>query len=871
MGQWNTVCTKLKIMTAFLAFAAAFLLPVQSLAEVLYLPDVTPAMSKASYWSDKLGDPERLLAGLSDVTAQNLEIWKTSKETRNMAKWSQAEYDACARVKTLMSGARSDADYFYSVGARYDADGNRVSKAELYEPLIALCQDPDVDLTGGVQMRKTLYAVCTTRTSLLAYPTTQTLRDDPNDPDFDYNFLTLVKVNEPVLLRTRSADGKYYAALTCCGTGWIAAEDVAICKDREEWLDAWNYPSDQLLVVYDDKIFTEASNSQPETANRRLTMGTRLQLAGADEIRGRISNRTAHNNHAVWMPVRKEDGTYEKKLGLIGENRKVSEGYLPLTAENIMMVAMNQLGDTYGWGSMLQSDDCSGFCRDVYACFGLDLPRGCGRNNGVIKEYPLSGLSDADKTALIKKLPIGTILSFPGHEMLYLGYEGDKLYVLSSVSNIRLPGASSNTRVRGAVINTLDIWRANNRSWLNNLTLALIPFYQSGHADYVFSVAKAEIGGAEDRVYDGEAQTFIPAVRVNGTLLTEGEDYTIAFRDNTDAGNASVTIEGKGLYYGTAESAFLITKRPVTVTAKDQTVEAGEDILTGTDQVVLEGAANGHRLVSAELTAGNTARVTANGRIKVSEAVITDGTADVTANYSITYQKGTLTVTEKETEPEPKKEEETKKPEETKEPEETKTPEEKQPYTLLVSMKARGKTSLKLSWTKIPEASGYDIYMAQCNTKGKRYRYKRVKTIQKAGTASWTRKKLKKKTSYKACIKAFTKVNGKKKYLAKSPAAHAYTSGGNTKYTNPKSIKLKSAASVTLKAGKYSRIRAAVRKQNSKKKIRQCTDDLRFVSTDPSIVDVSLSGRMLAKRPGKAYVYVFAENGVRKRVTVTVK
>ena len=46
--------------------------------------------------------------------------------------------------------------------------------------------------------------------------------------------------------------------------------------------------------------------------------------------------------------MRRSDGTYEKKLALIGENRKVSEGTPALTEENLMSVALNELGDVYG-------------------------------------------------------------------------------------------------------------------------------------------------------------------------------------------------------------------------------------------------------------------------------------------------------------------------------------------------------------------------------------------------------------------------------------------------------------------------------------------------------------------------------------------
>ena len=474
------------VLIAALLTAAAF-------AAVRYMPDVTKEMSRASYWSYKLEDPQRVLVTQDEIAKLNKEIYSTSKETRDMAGWSKQDFDAKQCVRDLINGAESDADYLWAVGARYYPDGQTAgSRDELYKDVIKLCNDPDVDISSENEiLQEYKFAVCTERASLTVYPTDQPFQDDPSDPDFDYNYLTQVKVNEPLILRTRSTplpDGRfYYAALTCCGSGWIPAESVAICADKQEWLEAWNYPSDQLLIVLDDKIWTEDSNFQPETANRKLPMGSRLQLAKEEEVLGRISNRTAHNNHVVWMPVRKDDGTYEKKLALIGENQNVSEGYPELTVENIMSTAFAWLGDVYGWGSMLGSDDCSGYIRDVYSCFGLDMPRSTNRNNGVMKSYSLSGMSDTDKAEFIKMLPPGTDLTFSGHEMMYLGYEGDKIYVISSVSSVRMPGDSFNTRTRGVMINTLDIRRGDNKTWLHHLNEAMIPFYSADHEDYMFT------------------------------------------------------------------------------------------------------------------------------------------------------------------------------------------------------------------------------------------------------------------------------------------------------------------------------------------------------------------------------------------------
>ena len=572
-------------ITLMILFAAQ---NVNAASTVRYMPDVTKEMSKASYWSDKVAEPDRVLASTDEIYALNQEIYNKSTETRDLVNWSGESFDAKALVKSLLKAAGNDADYLWAVGARYYPDGTKApSRDALYSDPIAICSDPSVDIDSAEEdIRPYKFAVCTTRTSLTVFPTDQQFLTDPDDPDYDYNYLTQVKVNEPVLLRTQStplADGRfYYSALTMCGGGWIPADCVAVCKDKAEWLAAWNYPSDQLLVVLDDKIWTEESNKQPETANRKLPMGTRLQLATEKEAKGQIAGRTAHNNHVVWMPVRKGDGTYEKKLALIGENRKVSEGFPELTVENVMSVALNQLGDVYGWGSMLGTDDCSGYIRDVYSCFGLDMPRSTNRNNGVMKSYKLTDMTDEEKAAFIKTLPPGTDLTFSGHEMMYLGYEGDKLYVISSLGTARMPGDADITRVWGAVINTLDVQRRDGNTWLHHLNEAMVPFYSADHEDWSdkkdgFVDAKGKTVKLKYQKLKKENQTVkrsaaIEIISSEGDLTyslkgVDKKSYKKYFKVYSSSGNIKVK---KGLKKGTY-------KLTVKVTAEDRIHKAYSD------------------------------------------------------------------------------------------------------------------------------------------------------------------------------------------------------------------------------------------------------------------------------------------------------
>ena len=62
--------------------------------------------------------------------------------------------------------------------------------------------------------------------------------------------------------------------------------------------------------------------------------------------------------------------------------------------------------------------------------------------------------------------------------------------------------------------------------------------------------------------YTGSALTpSITVVNNVGRTLTEGDDYTVTYTDNVDAGTASVTVTGCGSYSGTATATFTISRQ----------------------------------------------------------------------------------------------------------------------------------------------------------------------------------------------------------------------------------------------------------------------------------------------------------------------
>ena len=186
---------------------------------------------------------------------------------------------------------------------------------------------------------------------------------------------------------------------------------------------------------------------------------------------------STYNNYVVYLPVRNESGFYEKSPALISQRKPVYEGYLPLTKENIANIAFRKLGDVYGWGGMLSSDDCSQYVMDVYRCFGLNLARNTNWQCAMpMEKYNIASYNEKKKEALLDKLPLGAILFFPGHEMIYLGKVRKRYYVIDSVSSIIQPGANKVQRVRGVIINHLDIKRRSGNKWIEDLDTAIVPF-----------------------------------------------------------------------------------------------------------------------------------------------------------------------------------------------------------------------------------------------------------------------------------------------------------------------------------------------------------------------------------------------------------
>ncbi len=165
-----------------------------------------------------------------------------------------------------------------------------------------------------------------------------------------------------------------------------------------------------------------------------------------------------------------------------------------------------------------------------------------------------------------------------------------------------------------------------------------------------------------------------------------------------------------------------------------------------------------------------------------------------------------------------------------------------------------GKTTAKISWDKVAKAKGYEVYAKVADGK-----YKKVKTIKKGSTVSFTQKELKKNKTYTYKVRS---VSGKDRSSFSSIVSMRTTAG---KLANVKSLKLSSSAAELHVEGSKT-VKATL--SPSKNLV---SDKVKWTSSDKNVATVSSAGKITAVGEGSCSITATAHNGKKAVCRVTVK
>lgn len=519
----------------------------QASQEMRTITGVTEEMCHASYWSDKAGQyADKLIMNHDEIAEYNNSAMNTPSthmnDLANENVFPNAPYDAHKKIAPLSEeNPFKEEKEIWVEGVQYINGGEayfkKFSKAFLASAYQSTEQDPE-------------WAVAVKRTGLLNLPTINPIGYDSNDYD-DENYLAAVDINEPVVIRQKCEfEGHtFYYVYTNNLYGWIDADAIAICKDRDEWLEAWqvNIDSDDFLVVTQDKIILETSRVTDYSSKLILMIGTRLKLVPDEDIPEKIGERAVLYNHVVYIPTRDENGKYVRKMALISQHCSVSKGFLDYTQKNALEVSFSCLGNRYGWSGCDDAMDGSLYVRQMHKCFGFEMPRNTTFQKEVPQTIDISSMTSEEKQKIISTSPAGTPLMFKGNIVIYTGTEDNTGYAISSTQSICNPDSTDVISPFSVILNPLTAKRTSGHTWLEDMM-------------YIINLKGAvDIGECDINVTEASSPEI--SVSYMGRTLYEGINYTV----DLSSGNAVLcginNFDGEKVIEKKARKISITTKK----------------------------------------------------------------------------------------------------------------------------------------------------------------------------------------------------------------------------------------------------------------------------------------------------------------------
>lgn len=267
-------------------------------------------------------------------------------------------------------------------------------------------------------------AVTVSRTDIRRLPTREPHSLSPQNPGEGYPFDNLqessVPAGTPLRVLHSSRDGKWLLVETAYILGWTTPEAVA--QVSREFIRRWE--NGRYAAIVRDKTSVRDEEGRPCF---RASLGSLHPKIGEDEKR-------------VWIWTARRDAGGQAILRRASVPREAAADLpLPMTPRRIAGLAGELVGQPYGWGGLGGKRDCSAMIRDLFAPFGVWLPRNSGDQALYGRFTGLKDLPAAEKEARIIRqgVPWRTLLWTPGHIMLYIGLRQGKPLIFHNFWSVK--------------------------------------------------------------------------------------------------------------------------------------------------------------------------------------------------------------------------------------------------------------------------------------------------------------------------------------------------------------------------------------------------------------------------------------------------
>lgn len=299
------------------------------------------------------------------------------------------------------------------------------------------------EVAPGVTVKRTDFRILPTHEPHSSYPT-----DPGNGHPFDNLQESSAPAGMPVLVTLVSRDRKWLLVETNHLIGWVPATDIAAVDP--EFMRTWE--NGRYVTIVRDKTPVKDG----KRVLFRAPLGALFPKAGEDG-----------EQTWIWTAVRDSRGKALLRKGAIAKEAS-AEKPLPFTPRQVARLAREMAGEPYGWGGLDGKRDCSALTRDLFAPFGLWLPRNSGEQAQTGKFTSFANLSSAEKEAriVLDGVPWRTLLWTRGHIMLYIGVHQGKPLIFHNFWSVKTrvaDGRRGKVIVGRAAVTTLNPGREFQR------------------------------------------------------------------------------------------------------------------------------------------------------------------------------------------------------------------------------------------------------------------------------------------------------------------------------------------------------------------------------------------------------------------------
>ncbi|MEA1916717.1 MAG: SH3 domain-containing protein [Campylobacterota bacterium] len=259
---------------------------------------------------------------------------------------------------------------------------------------------------------------------------------------FDYLQNSGVHANEPLYVSHYSKNREWVYIFTSYASGWVKSKDIALVDDKmkESWqsMRSLYITQDDYPILTKDGIFL---------FNSKIGMILPLIEENEEEYRILVARKNI-DEMALFDEV-----ILPKSIG--------SSRVLILNRDNLNIVFDSMKNEIYGWGGYLSKRDCSSTARDLFAPFGIWLPRNSLAQAKIGEVIDLKNLSKKEKIEVIKNraVPFETLFYKKGHIMIFLGIYEDNIMIFHNMWGVKTNffGIEGRRVIGKAVVSTLNI------------------------------------------------------------------------------------------------------------------------------------------------------------------------------------------------------------------------------------------------------------------------------------------------------------------------------------------------------------------------------------------------------------------------------